>query len=319
MTDEPRVVKIPGQRITKLAIALLGHHPFHGLATSEQSKATFDHPLKIVCISDSHNKQPELPPGDVLIHAGDLTENGSFDEVQTQLNWLSSQPHKHKILIAGNHDVLLDEVFLDKFPWRRYGQTQTATDIDWGSVTYLNDTSIILTFEPENAKDSKPRQLKIFGSPWTPKYGNSAFQYPREEDIWSDLIPHDIDILVTHGPPRLYLDSTGLHKAGCVFLAKQISRIRPRLVVFGHIHVAHGRQDVVLDTSRELHDEITNQWGGYWTLARLAAAVIFAKLRVLVMGMDKVRDAERMTTFVNASVVGGPQNELMNEPTVVYI
>lgn len=319
MITEPRKVEIPGQRLEKLATLLLNHHPFHESSTSRPPKPTSPHPLKIICISDSHNKQPEVPPGDVLIHAGDLTENGSFDEVQNQLNWLSSQPHKHKILIAGNHDVLLDEAFLEKFPQRRYEQIKTAADLDWGDVIYLQDTCTILTFESGGATDSSTRQLVIFGSPWTPQYGNSAFQYPREEDIWSERIPPDVDIVVAHGPPRLYLDSTGIHKAGCVYLARTISRIRPRLVVFGHIHVAHGRQDTVLDTSRQLYDEIVNRWGDYWTLARLAIAVVSVKLRVLVLGVKRVRDAQRVTTFVNASVVGGPQNELMNEPIVVYV
>jgi hypothetical protein len=39
-------------------------------------------PLRVVCISDTDNARPILPPGDLLIHARDLTENGSFDEVQ---------------------------------------------------------------------------------------------------------------------------------------------------------------------------------------------------------------------------------------------
>ncbi|CAK7207934.1 hypothetical protein SEUCBS139899_010749 [Sporothrix eucalyptigena] len=84
-------------------------------------------PVRVVCIADTHNKQPELPPGDVLIHAGDLTER--------------AQPHKHKILVAGNHDVLLDEAFLDKYPERRYGQTdrEEKEDLVWGGVTYLED------------------------------------------------------------------------------------------------------------------------------------------------------------------------------------
>ncbi|CAK7213198.1 hypothetical protein SEUCBS140593_001765 [Sporothrix eucalyptigena] len=98
-------------------------------------------PVRVVCIADTHNKQPELPPGDVLIHAGDLTERGSFGEVQAGLAWLAAQPHKHKILVAGNHDVLLDEAFLDKYPERRYGQTdrEEKEDLVWGGVTYLED------------------------------------------------------------------------------------------------------------------------------------------------------------------------------------
>lgn len=36
---------------------------------------------RFVLISDTHKCTPALPPGDVLIHAGDLTNQGSFSEV----------------------------------------------------------------------------------------------------------------------------------------------------------------------------------------------------------------------------------------------
>jgi len=36
---------------------------------------------RIVCISDTHNSTVKLPKGDVLIHAGDLTNQGSYSEV----------------------------------------------------------------------------------------------------------------------------------------------------------------------------------------------------------------------------------------------
>ena len=36
---------------------------------------------RIVCISDTHNCTVKLPEGDVLIHAGDLTNQGSYSEV----------------------------------------------------------------------------------------------------------------------------------------------------------------------------------------------------------------------------------------------
>lgn len=37
---------------------------------------------RFVCISDTHNSRFKLPPGDVLIHAGDLTNQGSYSEVR---------------------------------------------------------------------------------------------------------------------------------------------------------------------------------------------------------------------------------------------
>lgn len=36
---------------------------------------------RFVCVSDTHNRNVALPKGDVLIHAGDITNNGNYDEV----------------------------------------------------------------------------------------------------------------------------------------------------------------------------------------------------------------------------------------------
>lgn len=64
--------------------------------------------LRLVCISDTHmaHEGVYIPDGEVLIHAGDATSTGTTDEVTKFLDWFVSQPHGHKILIAGNHDWL---------------------------------------------------------------------------------------------------------------------------------------------------------------------------------------------------------------------
>jgi hypothetical protein len=68
-------------------------------------------PIRVVCLSDTHNETPHVPDGDILIHAGDLTQNGTFTELQAQLSWLAKLPHQYKIVIAGNYDLLLDPDF----------------------------------------------------------------------------------------------------------------------------------------------------------------------------------------------------------------
>ncbi|KAK4182160.1 hypothetical protein QBC35DRAFT_396522, partial [Podospora australis] len=121
-------------------------------------------------------------------------------------------------------------------------------------------------------------------------------------------LPETSDIIVTHGPPKLYLDP------GCPYLREEISRIRPRLHVFGHIHIAHGREDVVLDAVRQAHDQVQIGWGGWGTIAWMAIMMAAARVkRVLGDGITGT------TTFVNASAVGGPQNELKNNAIVVEI
>ena len=66
--------------------------------------------LRFVAISDTHNKHADLvvPPGDVLIHAGDVTWGGTLAEVEAFNAWLGTLPHKHKIVVAGNHDFAFD-------------------------------------------------------------------------------------------------------------------------------------------------------------------------------------------------------------------
>ena len=64
--------------------------------------------VRFVCMSDTHslirNIMFDIPNGDVFIHAGDFTKCGQKDEVISFNKWLGSLPHKHKIVIAGNHE-----------------------------------------------------------------------------------------------------------------------------------------------------------------------------------------------------------------------
>lgn len=45
--------------------------------------------IRIVCISDTHNIQLKPPDGDVLIHAGDMTNAGSHAELKRAIEWIS--------------------------------------------------------------------------------------------------------------------------------------------------------------------------------------------------------------------------------------
>lgn len=60
---------------------------------------------RFVCISDTHNASPggsfKLPKGDVLIHAGDMTNQGSYSEVKKTVSWLEEADFEAKIVIAG--------------------------------------------------------------------------------------------------------------------------------------------------------------------------------------------------------------------------
>lgn len=116
-------------------------------------------PITIVCVSDTHNNQIKLTDGDVLIHAGDLTQSGTLQELQAALNWTKAQPHAHKIVVAGNHDTILD-------PLR--DQAEERARLDCGYITYLCNQST--TVQCANG-----RRFLVYGSPLLPRHGNWAF------------------------------------------------------------------------------------------------------------------------------------------------
>lgn len=177
---------------------------------------------KIVCLSDTHNynEQIKVPVGDILIHAGDATIKGTQFEVEEFLSWFSSLPHKNKIFIAGNHDWLYETN-------DRFARLLTAGF----NVKYLQDSFV------------KIDNIKIYGSPWQPRFYDWAFNLNRGAEIaekWK-MIPPDTDILITHGPPFEILDQTpNFDSVGCEELRKTIETIRPKAHIFGHIHSGYG-------------------------------------------------------------------------------
>jgi hypothetical protein len=64
-------------------------------------------PLRIVILSDTHNyvDRIPMPKGDILIHAGDFTVNGSDEEIDQFRTWLEAAEFTHKVVINGNHEV----------------------------------------------------------------------------------------------------------------------------------------------------------------------------------------------------------------------
>ena len=173
---------------------------------------------RIVAIADTHNSQPALPEGDVLIHAGDLTGRGSLPELERVADWLRSQPHAHKVVIAGNHDFALQ-------------RNQVAARALFHGLTFLEDSEVTLA------------GLRIWGSPWQPWFHDWAYNARRGPEIdakWR-LIPEGLDVLVTHGPPYGFGDMVhDGERAGCEDLLRHLARVKPRLHLFGHIHEDRG-------------------------------------------------------------------------------
>ncbi|KAK4697803.1 hypothetical protein P7C71_g318, partial [Lecanoromycetidae sp. Uapishka_2] len=243
-------------------------------------------PITVICISDTHNTQPDVPHGDLLIHAGDLTQSGSLEEIQTSLNWLKTLSHPHKVIIAGNHDMLFE--------------TEEKAKLDLGNIVYLQDSSTGIRFR-------NGRALNIYGSPWTPTPGTWAFQHRREEDVWTGSIPENTDILITHRPPRFHLDVAGY---GDENLLKELWRTRPRLHVFGHVHEGYGQDFIAYDRFETRYEGVCRGSAGFTTLVKMLGQLIWFRWS---------SRAAKGTVLVNAAIVGGLKDTERRSPILVSL
>ncbi|TFY62358.1 hypothetical protein EVJ58_g3907 [Rhodofomes roseus] len=206
---------------------------------------------RFVCISDTHSHAYRVPPGDILLHAGDLSAGGAFKRLRVTLNWLKTLPHPVKILIAGNHDLCLDDDWQEGGHWANVaGETIGTKDAVAARQLIRSETlrkagMHYLEFESIDITTPAGRTWKVYGSPAAPRYSWGAFQYEYNEggDIYA-RIPEGTEILLTHTPPYGTLNKTRKGTAaGCKDLAKRLASDdlqRCRLHVFGHIHESHG-------------------------------------------------------------------------------
>ena len=186
--------------------------------------------MKIIAISDTHmmHRKITIPKGDVLVHAGDYSGYGTYEDFANFIEWLANLPHAHKIFIAGNHDQ-----------WLEGSHPHVVNDIikaitkPYSGITYLFDSSITID------------GVKFYGAPWQPYFCDWAFQATRGKGMakkWA-WIQQDTDVLITHGPPYGHGDYVPRDKrvTGCLELLKKVVEIKPSYHIFGHIHEGYGR------------------------------------------------------------------------------
>ena len=185
--------------------------------------------MKIIALSDTHGMYEglEVPAGDVLVFAGDATRHGSLDELIHFNGWLEGLSHKHKIVVAGNHD----------WSWEK---DPINSSLYLTNAVYLQDGELEID------------GVNFYGSPWTPQYYDWAFMLPRNGaelgQKWLE-IPYDTDVLITHGPPHSILDQREDdmfgrgENVGCQLLFEHIGQLKDlKAHIFGHIHEAYGKQ-----------------------------------------------------------------------------
>lgn len=178
--------------------------------------------MRIVALSDTHGQhhKADVPDGDLLIFAGDMTLSGDVEDVRSFNSWLGTLPHRYKLVTPGNHDSCL----LSPANHKLITNAQLVIDS-------------LVTIEG----------LRIYMSPAARRFSDrAAFSLESAAQArahWS-LVPRDLDILVTHGPPQGILDIdeyvTKYHPQGCPILRDTVEIIKPRIHFFGHIHRSAG-------------------------------------------------------------------------------
>jgi Icc-related predicted phosphoesterase len=193
--------------------------------------------MKVIAVADIHGELPEIDPCDLFLLAGDIAPNHShncnFQECWFDAAfkyWIKNVPAKKKIIVAGNHDFLFE------------ARKEKALKLIGEHCTYLQDDYCYYN------------DLKIYGLPWQPYNGGWAFNL-YEFDLAEKYakIPHDTHIIVSHGPPHGYGDKVPRKltddnetqwpepaHSGSPSFTKRIQEIKPKLVVFGHIHQGFG-------------------------------------------------------------------------------
>lgn len=225
--------------------------------------------MRILIISDTHAATPyaegdtkhafrwPLPEADILLHCGDLTGNGALYQHERTVEMLKGANAKLKIVIPGNHDITLDEKYYER-DWKLHGRSSGKQDTDACRALYTNPEAeaagLVYIEEGTRSFIVNGAKLTIYASAYTPEFCSWGFAYERDEDRFNPAEPGasfqpanpipdhgEVDIIVTHGPPMGILDKTNHDMVvGCENLFNAVSRCRPRLHAFGHIHEAWG-------------------------------------------------------------------------------
>lgn len=189
--------------------------------------------MLITVISDTHglHHNINLVAGEMLIHAGDITEYGTEEEVDDFINWHSKQTFKYKIFIAGNHDLYFEN-----------NAKKVKKKLLLTNIIYLENSGVEI------------EGVKIWGSPVSPYFLGMAFNKLRGNEIkkvWNK-IPDNTDILITHSPPIGIMDN-GI---GCIDLLNKVQELKPKIHLFGHAHEQFGVK--IIDNTKFINAAIVN-------------------------------------------------------------
>lgn len=198
--------------------------------------------LNIAAVSDLHGCWGELDPppfADVLVFAGDITADGSYQNWIQFVRWASQFKSAYQRLIAipGNHDSILENPSM---------RLVAEDDARQNGLVLLNDSGVWVGSN------------YIWGSPWSIKYGRWSFM-DSDEGLKRRYanIPKDTSVLISHGPPLGAVDRVPVRgNPKCVQNTGSASLVDacydlPKLkaVICGHIHECGGKHDYLVSAT----------------------------------------------------------------------
>lgn len=200
--------------------------------------------MRSAAISDQHGFLPDIPQCDLLIIAGDVCPDGfgrhvAADRPQLQQDWfdrevrpwLARSPATHKVLTWGNHD------------W-----CGEACDFSADMLPRASSTTLQILIEQSTTICVGDQSLKLWASPWSNQFGYWSFmRRPEELAAVYAAIPEGTDIVVSHQPAFGYGDAVAHYMTGeptpqgSRELLAAIDRVKPKVLICGHIHEGHGQ------------------------------------------------------------------------------
>lgn len=243
--------------------------------------------VRFLIFSDTHDIDAtatplqRLPSVDVILHCGDITENGDPERLKYALGIFAKMDAELKLIIPGNHDSTFDR----GWTLSQHGDGRSCDEAVCLIQKYQKEGLHVLEEGTYTFTLSSGAFFSIYASPYSPAYGACALQYPSAEDRynpvsdesrpqWSkpsptanlarSIVPNDIDIMITHGPPKYILDrprSSAIAPAvGCEHLRRAVERARPLLHAFGHVHCGYGA--VRMDWNGPTGNLLPSEWVG---------------------------------------------------------
>jgi Icc-related predicted phosphoesterase len=193
--------------------------------------------VRVVCVGDTHGKTQPVPSGDLFIHVGDLGRKSDLVELREQLAWIAAQPHRTKLLVAGNHDWPLAHCTRARIVCKACSargldtcdpasRDRVLAEVATLGIVYLEDSEVVVD------------GARIYGTPWQASYHEWAFNLPPNPllAMWS-RIPRDLHVLITHVPPAGFGDRlVNGDRIGDRALLDHVRTATPALHVFGHLH-----------------------------------------------------------------------------------